>query len=102
MLSNMEYHGSGCEYYSKMLSCLEFRLSARARADSANAEVPPTAGETGDTSASHKDEQKRGMCEDQFDLLNEMFYSAFYNKEVCLCEPTKCTSNKKYIIFKKV
>uniref|UniRef100_A0A8C2E6M7 Rho GTPase activating protein 45 n=1 Tax=Cyprinus carpio TaxID=7962 RepID=A0A8C2E6M7_CYPCA len=41
--------------------------SIRARADSANAdaqssaEAPPTAGETGDTSASHKDEHKRGM-----------------------------------------
>uniref|UniRef100_A0A8C2B1X3 Rho GTPase activating protein 45 n=1 Tax=Cyprinus carpio TaxID=7962 RepID=A0A8C2B1X3_CYPCA len=41
--------------------------SIRARADSANAdaqssaEAPPTAGETGDTSTSHKDEHKRGM-----------------------------------------
>uniref|UniRef100_A0A8C2B395 Rho GTPase activating protein 45 n=1 Tax=Cyprinus carpio TaxID=7962 RepID=A0A8C2B395_CYPCA len=41
--------------------------SIRARADSANAdaqssaEAPPTAGETGDTSTSHKDEHKRGI-----------------------------------------
>lgn len=49
---------------------VEFRASARARADSANAEAhgspeaPSTTGETADTSSSHKDEQKRGMCYD--------------------------------------
>lgn len=71
--------------------CLvEFRPSVRARADSSNtdahssAEAPPTAGETGDTSASHKDEQKRGLCNDLFDLLIKCFSIAFY-----LCEPTK-------------
>lgn len=51
------------------LTCfLEFRPSARARTDSANAdaqnsaEVQQTTGEAGETSASQKDDQKRGMC----------------------------------------
>lgn len=50
-----------------LMCSLEFRPSARVRTDSANtdapssAEVPPNTGDVGDTSASQKDEQKRGM-----------------------------------------
>uniref|UniRef100_A0A673JRJ2 Rho GTPase activating protein 45 n=1 Tax=Sinocyclocheilus rhinocerous TaxID=307959 RepID=A0A673JRJ2_9TELE len=52
-------------YEFEAYSASSSQPSARARSDSANAdahssaEAPPTAGETGDTSASQKDEQKR-------------------------------------------
>uniref|UniRef100_A0A8C2E823 Rho GTPase activating protein 45 n=1 Tax=Cyprinus carpio TaxID=7962 RepID=A0A8C2E823_CYPCA len=58
--------------------------SIRARADSANAdaqssaEAPPTAGETGDTSASHKDEHKRGMPIKQLRKGWDQFALTFY------------------------
>uniref|UniRef100_A0A8C2E6V3 Rho GTPase activating protein 45 n=1 Tax=Cyprinus carpio TaxID=7962 RepID=A0A8C2E6V3_CYPCA len=62
-------------YEFEAYSASSSQPAVRARADSANAdaqssaEAPPTAGETGDTSASHKDEHKRGMCNDLFLLL---------------------------------
>uniref|UniRef100_A0A9J7ZP68 Minor histocompatibility protein HA-1 n=1 Tax=Cyprinus carpio carpio TaxID=630221 RepID=A0A9J7ZP68_CYPCA len=52
-------------YEFEAYSASSSQPAVRARADSANAdaqssaEAPPTAGETGDTSASHKDEHKR-------------------------------------------
>uniref|UniRef100_A0A8C2GS16 Rho GTPase activating protein 45 n=1 Tax=Cyprinus carpio TaxID=7962 RepID=A0A8C2GS16_CYPCA len=54
-------------YEFEAYSASSSQPAVRARADSANAdaqssaEAPPTAGETGDTSTSHKDEHKRGM-----------------------------------------
>uniref|UniRef100_A0A8C2B4G9 Rho GTPase activating protein 45 n=1 Tax=Cyprinus carpio TaxID=7962 RepID=A0A8C2B4G9_CYPCA len=62
-------------YEFEAYSASSSQPAVRARADSANAdaqssaEAPPTAGETGDTSTSHKDEHKRGMCNDLFLLL---------------------------------